>query len=37
MYVLRNTFTPGPGNLLALNAATNYGWRKGRPLYTEDA
>lgn len=33
MYVLLNTFTPGPGNLLALNTATNYGWRKGRSLY----
>ena len=33
IYVLLNTFTPGPGNILALNTATNYGWRKGRPLY----
>ena len=33
VYVLLNTFTPGPGNILALNTATNYGWRKGRPLY----
>ena len=33
IYVLLNTFTPGPGNILALNTATNYGWHKGRPLY----
>lgn len=33
IYVLLNMFTPGPGNILALNTATNYGWRKGRPLY----
>ena len=28
-----NAFTPGPGNLLALNTVTNYGIRKGRPLF----
>lgn len=33
IYVLLNTFTPGPGNILALNTAASYGWRKGRPLY----
>ncbi|MEI3504124.1 MAG: hypothetical protein V8Q42_10905 [Anaerovoracaceae bacterium] len=26
-------FTPGPGNILALNTITNYGWKKGRPLF----
>ena len=28
-----NAFTPGPGNILALNTVTNYGWKKGRPLF----
>ena len=27
------TFTPGPGNILALNTVTNYGWKKGKPLF----
>lgn len=27
-----NAFTPGPGNILALNTVTNYGYKKGRPL-----
>jgi len=33
VYSLINTFTPGPGNILALNTVTNYGWKKGRPLF----
>ncbi len=33
IYVIVNAFTPGPGNILALNTVTNYGWRKGRPLF----
>lgn len=30
LYCLINAFTPGPGNILALNTVTNYGWRKGK-------
>lgn len=33
IYALVNAFTPGPGNILALNAVTNYGWKKGKPLF----
>jgi cysteine/O-acetylserine efflux protein len=33
LYVLINAFTPGPGNLLALNTVVNYGWSKGRKLF----
>lgn len=33
IYVLINAFTPGPGNILALNTMTNYGWRRGKPLF----
>lgn len=33
IYCLVNAFTPGPGNILALNTVTNYGWKKGRPLF----
>jgi cysteine/O-acetylserine efflux protein len=33
IYALINAFTPGPGNILALNTMTNYGWEKGKPLY----
>lgn len=33
LYSLINAFTPGPGNILALNTVTNYGWKKGRPLF----
>ena len=33
IYALINAFTPGPGNILALNTVTNYGYRKGRPLF----
>ena len=28
-----NAFTPGSGNILALNTVTNYGWKKGLPLF----
>ena len=33
LYCMINAFTPGPGNILALNTVTNYGWKKGRPLF----
>lgn len=33
VYCLINAFTPGPGNILALNTVTNYGWKKGMPLF----
>lgn len=33
VYAMINAFTPGPGNILALNTVTNYGWKKGRPLF----
>ena len=33
IYSMINAFTPGPGNILALNTATNYGWKKGTPLF----
>ena len=33
VYSVINAFTPGPGNILALNTVTNYGYKKGRPLY----
>lgn len=33
LYCAVNAFTPGPGNLLALNTVTNFGCRKGRPLF----
>ncbi|MDD3222856.1 MAG: cysteine transporter [Clostridia bacterium] len=33
IYCVVNAFTPGPGNILALNTVTNYGWKKGRPLF----
>ena len=33
VYSIINAFTPGPGNILALNTVTNYGWRKGKPLF----
>lgn len=33
IYCLINAFTPGPGNILALNTVTNYGWQKGKPLF----
>src|SRR3954453_23264317 len=33
IYALINAFTPGPGNILALNTMTNYGWKRGKPLF----
>lgn len=33
LYVLINAFTPGPGNILALNTVAYYGWSKGRKLF----
>ena len=33
IYSVVNAFTPGPGNILALNTVTNYGYKKGRPLF----
>ena len=34
VYAIVNAFTPGPGNILALNTVTNYGWKKGKPLFS---
>ncbi|KGP81111.1 MULTISPECIES: LysE family transporter [Paenibacillus] len=33
IYVLINAFTPGPGNIVALNTMTNYGWKGGKSLF----
>lgn len=33
IYSVINAFTPRPGNILALNTVTNYGYKKGRPLF----
>ena len=33
IYSVINAFTPGLGNILALNTVTNDGYKKGRPLY----
>ena len=33
VYAIVNAFTPGPGNILALNTVTNYGWKKGKLLF----
>lgn len=33
LYAVINAFTPGPGNILALNTVSNYGWEKGRNLF----
>ena len=33
IYCVINAFTPGPGNILALNTVANYGWKNGRPLF----
>ncbi len=33
IYAIINAFTPGPGNILALNTVTNYGWKRGKPLF----
>lgn len=32
-YAFINAFTPGPGNILALNTVTNYGYAKGKKLF----
>lgn len=34
LYSVINAFTPGPGNILALNTVANYGLKKGKPLFT---
>lgn len=31
-YMVVSSYTPGPGNLLALNTTTTYGWKKGKTL-----
>jgi cysteine/O-acetylserine efflux protein len=33
VYCVINAFTPGPGNILALNTVSSYGWKKGKPLF----
>lgn len=33
IYAIINAFTPGPGNILALNTVTNYEYKKGRSLF----
>ncbi len=33
IYCVINAFTPGPGNILALNTVSNYGYKKGKPLF----
>ena len=33
IYCIINAFTPGPGHILALNTVTNYGYKKGKPLF----
>lgn len=33
IYAIINAFTPGPGNFLALNTVTNYGLKRGKPLF----
>jgi cysteine/O-acetylserine efflux protein len=33
VYAIVNAFTPESGNILVLNTATNYGWRKGKSLF----
>mgnify|MGYP002764085843 CR=1 FL=1 len=33
VYCIINAFTPGPGNILALNTVSNYGYKKGKPLF----
>lgn len=32
VYAVINAFTPGPGNILALNTMSNYGWKKGKNI-----
>lgn len=31
-YMLTNSFTPGPGNILALNATSKFGWKKSKHM-----
>ena len=31
-YMLVCSFTPGPGNILALNTTSTYGWKRSRLL-----
>ncbi|MDT3843227.1 MAG: LysE family transporter [Bacillota bacterium] len=33
VYCVINAFTPGPGNILALNTVTNYGLKRGKALF----
>lgn len=33
VYAIVNAFTPGPGNILALNTVASYGIKKGTPLF----
>lgn len=33
IYAVVNAFTPGPGNILALNTITTYGWKNGKRLF----
>ncbi len=33
IYSIINAITPGPGNILALNTVSNYGLKKGSPLF----
>ncbi len=33
VYCVINAFTPGPGNILALNTVNSYGWKKGKSLF----
>ncbi|KOA18495.1 cysteine/O-acetylserine efflux protein [Clostridium homopropionicum DSM 5847] len=30
VYAIINAFTPGPGNILAFNTMSNYGWKNGK-------
>ncbi|WP_077611447.1 LysE family transporter [Clostridium sp. Marseille-P2415] len=32
-YMLINSFTPGPGNILTLTTITAYGWKRGKMLF----
>ena len=31
-YMMISSFTPGPGNILAMNTTTRFGWKKGKNL-----
>lgn len=31
-YMIISSFTPGPGNILAMNTTTRFGWKKGKNL-----